>query len=225
MVEQGKINLEESGYIADLIGELRLKDWVAFIVGPPKPDCPPNMMLKYLTRYLTGGPISDRRIVGEKDGRIYFMARSKRKGEGQVETSLSRVEFVRQWSIHILPKEYTKSRFYGEWSGRKRRIYMDRCQELAPIATPATSQTSQIERAEEASGEPKSIDEKKQPMGQPQCPHCQGELECILTEPRPKWRELFYGPWRSTHSTRSRPAASQIRGSGQSGIKSFLKEA
>ncbi len=33
--EQGKINLEESGYIADLIGELRLKDWVAFIEGPP----------------------------------------------------------------------------------------------------------------------------------------------------------------------------------------------
>ena len=117
-----------------------------------KPDCPPSMMLKYLTRYLTGGPISDRRIVGEKDGPIYFMARSKRKGEGQVETSLSRVEFVRQWSLHILPKEYTKSRFYGEWSGRK------------------------------------------QPKGQQKCAHCGGEMQCILNEPRPKWRELFYGP-------------------------------
>jgi putative sterol carrier protein len=33
LVEQGKIKLEEAGYIADLIGELRLQDWVAFIEG------------------------------------------------------------------------------------------------------------------------------------------------------------------------------------------------
>lgn len=194
LVEQGKINLEESGYIADLIGELRLNDWVAFIEGPPKPDCPPSMMLKYLTRYLTGGPISDRRIVGEKGGRIYFVARSKRKGEGQEETSLSRVEFVRQWSLHILPKEYTKSRFYGEWSGRKRRIYMDQCRALAPIADSATSQTRPMERAETTSGEPKPLDDPKKSKGQQKCARCGGELECILTEPRPKWRELFYGP-------------------------------
>gem|GEM_PF-6935422 len=45
LVEQGKIKLEESGYIADLIGELQLKDWVTFIEGPVKPDCPPSMML------------------------------------------------------------------------------------------------------------------------------------------------------------------------------------
>jgi len=151
LVEQGKIKLEESGYVADLIGELRLKNWVAFIEGPPKPDCPPSMMLKYLTRYLTGGPISDRRIVGEKDGRVYFMARSKRKGEGQVETSLSRVELVRQWSLHILPKEYTKTRFYGEWSGTKRRIYKERCQALAPAVKSAAIQTPKPESAETAS--------------------------------------------------------------------------
>ncbi len=70
LVEQEKIQLEDSCYIADLIGDLGLQDWVTFIEGPPKPNCPPSLMLKYLTRYLTGGPISDRRIVGEKDGRV-----------------------------------------------------------------------------------------------------------------------------------------------------------
>ena len=194
LVEQGKIKLEESGYIADLIGDLQLRDWVAFIEGPPKPDCPPSTILKYLTRYLTGGPISDRRIVGEKDGRIYFMARSKRKGEGQVETSLSRVEFVQQWSLHILPKDYTKSRFYGAWSGRKRSTYMDQCRALTFIADSAASQALALERTETASDEPDPVEEKKQAKSQQQCPHCQGEMQCILTDPRPKWRELFYGP-------------------------------
>ena len=26
------------------------------------------------------------------------------------------------------------------------------------------------------------------------CPHCQGAMQCIVKEARPKWRELFYGP-------------------------------
>ena len=93
-----------------------------------------------------------------------------------------------------MPKEYTKSRFYGEWSGRKRRIYMDRCRALAPIADSAKSQTSLMERTETTSGETKPLDGKKQPKGQQKCAHCGGEMQCILNEPRPKWRELFYGP-------------------------------
>jgi Putative transposase/Transposase zinc-binding domain len=189
LVEQGKIRLEESGYIADLIGELRLRDWVAFIEGPPKPDCPPSQMLKYLTRYLTGGPISNGRIVGERNGRVYFMARSEKKGQGQVETSLSTVEFVQQWCLHILPKDFTKTRRFGAWSGSKRRVYLDRCAELAPkeIKSTATTDTTAIS---DTTG--KSATTSKKPSRC--CPHCQGEMACIVKEDRPSWRALFYGP-------------------------------
>jgi putative sterol carrier protein len=45
LVEQEKVKVEDAGYIADLIAELQLKDWVVFIEGPPKPDCPPSHML------------------------------------------------------------------------------------------------------------------------------------------------------------------------------------
>ncbi len=106
LAEQGNLELEESGWITDFIDDLRLQPWVVFIEGPPKPDTPPSQMIKYLTRYLTGGPISNSRIVGERDGRIYFMARSKKKGSGQTMTSLAAVEFVQQWCLHILPKEF-----------------------------------------------------------------------------------------------------------------------
>jgi Putative transposase/Transposase zinc-binding domain len=186
-IEQGKIALEEAGYIADVIGELRLKDWVAFIEGPPKPDCPPSVMLKYLTRYLTGGPISNRRIVGEKDGRIWFLARSKKKGEGQVVTSLSNVEFVQQWSLHILPKEFTKTRHFGAWSGSKRRVYLDQCKALAPtVEVPCEVPCGPIAQAEGS--------KSPGPKRCHSCPHCQGEMRCIVDEDRPSWREIFYGP-------------------------------
>ena len=39
---QAKIRVEESDYLANLINELQLKNWVAFIEGPPRPDCPPS---------------------------------------------------------------------------------------------------------------------------------------------------------------------------------------
>ncbi len=186
LVESGKIKIEESGYIADLIDELRMQDWVTFVEGPPKPDCPPSQMLKYLTRYLTGGPISNRRIVGERDGRVYFMARSKRKGEGQVEVSLAKVEFVQQWSLHILPKEFTKTRHFGAWSGSKRKIYLARCTELAPEAELALTKINQADEPVT----PNRLERKKCRN----CPHCQEAMACILREERPRWRELFYGP-------------------------------
>jgi len=195
LVAQGKIKLAEPGYIADLIDQLRLQDWVAFIERPPQPDCPPRIMLKYLTRYLTGGPISDRRIVGEKEGRVYFMARSKRKGAGQVETSLSKVEFVHQWSLHILPKDYTKSRFFGAWSGSKRRDYMEQCRELAPPAkSTLLPETIQAESTHAHHADAKNPNDPKKPTLKHRCPHCLEELRCVFKEPRPKWRELFYGP-------------------------------
>ena len=186
LVAKGKIQIEESGYIADLIDELRMQDWVAFVEGPPRPDCPPSQMLKYLTRYLTGGPISDRRIVGERDGRVYFMARSKRKGEGQVEVSLAKVEFVQQWSLHILPKEFTKTRHFGVWSGSKRKIYMARCTELAPAIELVLTAIEQADK----SVTPNRLERKKCRS----CPHCQEAMACILRVERPRWRELFYGP-------------------------------
>ncbi|XZE21402.1 transposase [Pirellulaceae bacterium SH449] len=82
------------------------RNWNVFIERPPKPDVPAERMFKYLARYMTGGPISDLRILGEKAGRIWFLARSLRKGEGQIATSLERVEFVRSWREVILKNDH-----------------------------------------------------------------------------------------------------------------------
>lgn len=192
LARQGKIKLESSVMLADLIGELRLKDWVVFIEGPPKPDTPPSQMLKYLTRYLTGGPISDRRIVGEKEGRIYFYARSKTKGAGQVVTSLSKVEFVQQWCLHILPKEFTKTRHFGAWSGSLRRTYMEQCRELAPVDI--ESELQDCSKPVSTDIEEKNSQKKKESKKTRSCAHCGGEMKCIVNEKRPSWRDLFYGP-------------------------------
>jgi hypothetical protein len=65
LIKKGKIRLEEPGYIADMLSELSDMAWNVFIERPPVPGIPSEQMFKYLAKYMTGGPISDRRILGE----------------------------------------------------------------------------------------------------------------------------------------------------------------
>jgi len=54
--------------------------------------------IKYLARYMTGGPISDWRLIKERGGRIYSWARSDDKSRCQEIVSLPVLEFVRRWT-------------------------------------------------------------------------------------------------------------------------------
>jgi hypothetical protein len=106
---------------------------MVFIQPPPQETSDPADVLKYLARYMTGGPISDRRLIEMKDGRVYFWARSKDKSGRQVRESLPTLEFVRSWTLHILPKGFTKARRYGGWSNTRQATYQQQCDRLQPV--------------------------------------------------------------------------------------------
>ena len=115
---------------AQLLSELEAVEWVSYIEPPPHADSRPDNVLKYLARYLTGGPISDSRIVAADERQVAFLAREGKVMGGQREqipVTLSTVEFTRRWSLHILPKGYTKARRFGGWSNRRTGEYVERC--------------------------------------------------------------------------------------------------
>ncbi len=165
--------------------------WNVYIQPPPE-NSGPDHVLKYLARYLTGGPISDRRLISHKGGphqggphqggHVTFWARSKNKKDGNKprEFTLPGVEFVRRWAMHILPKGFTKSRPYGGFSCTKRDDYLDRCRALlkrtADDADPSTIH-----------GDDNADEDSRQPS----CPHCQTLMECIVSRSRPSWRDIF----------------------------------
>ena len=63
-------------------------------------------MVNYLTRYLTGGPISDYRITAADEQSVTFMAREGTRLGGerkQVPITLSLKQFIQRWCLHILP--------------------------------------------------------------------------------------------------------------------------
>ena len=166
----------------DWLKALRKFDWNVFIAGPPKGQSDPEQVLKYLARYLTGGPISDRRIVRQDRDQITFLARSKDKSQGhpQVERTISGSEFVRRWSLHILPKGLTRSRRYGGYHGSKCAGYLRMCRDLLRMSAPAAETESQPEEASDAAQGPR-------------CPRCQERMVLLEHEPRPSWRDVFQG--------------------------------
>jgi hypothetical protein len=148
-VRKGKLRLEDEWSklqdpetLEAWLDEITATDWNVFIEGPPNGKSEPTDVLKYLARYMTGGPISDRRLISNEEGVVTFWARSKDKGNGNKSEPypLRGTEFVRRWVMHILPKGYTRSRAYGGYHGTKRVEYLERCRNLLGITNdePAT---------------------------------------------------------------------------------------
>jgi len=174
-------------------------DWNVFIEGPPgqssstgdsSSSSPPSHMVRYLARYLTGGPISDKRIIEASQDEVVFWARPKRakrttksQSSGMAQPRpcrLSGRQFMQRWCLHILPKGFTKSRWYGGYHGTKRKVYLEQCHRLL-----------QIDQDDQTTDEP--TDELDEPAAKPakRCPHCEHELTHISHTPRPSWREVF----------------------------------
>lgn len=165
---------------------LRQSPWNVFISGPPNGESDPRQVLKYMTRYMTGGPISDARIVSQSHDQVTFLARSKDKSQDnpQVEHTIPGVEFLRRWSLHILPKGFTRCRRYGGYHGSRCERYLDTCREL--LAQETADQEPLEPPREEARAD-----------RSPRCPRCQRPMVLSESLPRPSWRDIFQG--RATH--------------------------
>ena len=111
-------------------------DWVSFIQPPPTKTSTAEQVVRYLTRYLTGGPISDSRIVAADANFVTFMAREGKQVGGerrQVPIEIPTLEFMRRWCDHIQPDQLTKTRYFGGWCSRNRTAYQSRCRQLLEL--------------------------------------------------------------------------------------------
>jgi len=173
----------------ELLSELGSVDWVSYIEPPPTVDCRAEHVVRYLSRYLTGGPISDARIVSANEREVTFMAREGTKSGGeskQIPITMPIDKFVSLWSLHVLPKGYTKTRRYGGWSNTRRDSYLERCSilmesasdQLPPEAT-AFDPITLTKDAEESTS---------------CCSECGGEMILHREVIKPSWRDVMASP-------------------------------
>jgi len=131
--------------------------WVSYIQPPPTKTSTASQVVRYLTRYLTGGPISDLRIIATDTDTVTFLAREGVRVGGeqlQVPIKISKLEFMRRWCDHIQPDQLTKTRYFGGWCSRNRTKYQATCRELLGLETDAElGKPKDPVRAEEEVGE------------------------------------------------------------------------
>ena len=179
-------HLQNAAAFETFLHPIETTSWVTYIQPPPTDSSEPADIVKYLARYLTGGPISDGRLVACNGRCVTFTARTGTVHGGNSETEevkLPAVEFVRRWCLHILPKGFTKTRCYGGYSNHHCQRYVAECRDLLRGTDDATNQLPEREHGDEHS------DTKETPGRR--CPTCGSELELLKREHRTSWRDVF----------------------------------
>ncbi len=86
------------------------KSWVVYA---KQPFGGPAQVIEYLGRYTHKVAINNHRIRSIADGRVSFMYKDYADGCKQKQMTLEATEFLRRFSMHILPPGFRKIRHYG----------------------------------------------------------------------------------------------------------------
>jgi hypothetical protein len=110
-----------------LLNLLYEKTWVVYVKPP---FASPQAVVKYLGQYTHRVAISNRRILSMDNGMVTFAYRDYADGYKRKTMSVSVVEFIRRFLLHVLPTGFVKIRHYGFLANRNRKIKLARCQEI-----------------------------------------------------------------------------------------------
>jgi len=133
--------------------------WVVYC---KRPFLGPPQVIEYLGRYTHKIAIINHRIKSLESGNVRFMVKDYRHGGKKSVLALSDGEFIRRFSLHILPKGFTSIRHYGILSSYHKRTIIPEIQE--ELGKPELQQTA--------------------PLMHRKCPACKkGNLVTIATFP------------------------------------------
>lgn len=100
-------------------------NWVVYC---KRPFFGPSQVVEYLGRYTHKIAISNHRIKSLENGSVRFMVREYRHEGKKSVLTLSDAEFIRRFSLHILPKGFTRIRHYGILSSYYKRTIIPELQ-------------------------------------------------------------------------------------------------
>lgn len=109
-----------TGLDKSLYNDLFKTNWVVYA---KRPLAGPRQVIQYLGRYTHKIAISNHRITGMANNAITFRYKDYRDESKNKIMTLSAMEFVRRFSMHILPKGFMRIRHYGILSStRKQKV-------------------------------------------------------------------------------------------------------
>lgn len=147
-------------------------EWVVYAKPPfGSPTC----VLKYLARYTHRVAISNRRLLGYRDGRVTFRYKDYARGSQSRVMTVTAGEFIRRFLLHVLPDGFMRIRHYGYLANRHRQQRLELCRRLLGSAAATESP---------ADAEPPQTAPSKQEAEEstPCCPICKtGRMQITET--------------------------------------------
>jgi hypothetical protein len=119
-------------------GALYRQRWVVYT---KRPFGGPEQVLRYLANYTHRVAISNRRLVAidEAQRTVSFRYRDYRDASQQKVLTLSAQEFIRRFSLHILPHKLVRIRHYGILGNNRRKRDVALAREILDRRSPQTS--------------------------------------------------------------------------------------
>jgi len=145
-----------------MMEDLFKKEWVVYA---KRPFGTPEMVLEYLGRYTHKIAISNHRIKSIDDKIITIAYKDYRHENQKKELDLEHLEFVRRFSMHILPKGLVRIRHYGILSSTSK-----------PKTIPIIKEQVKPEEKLPQYFEPRIME----PYNPLMCPHCKTETRVTI---------------------------------------------
>jgi len=109
---------------------------VGWVVYAKEPFGGPQQVLAYLTGYTHRVALSNRRLVRVTEEEVTFSYKDYAASCQHKEMTLSGVEFLRRFCLHVLPPGLVRIRQYGLLANRDRGERLSRCRELLGMSQP-----------------------------------------------------------------------------------------
>ena len=123
-------DLEQPEALQRLLAELQAKNWEVYLQEAlPGPE----QVMTYLGRYVQRTALSNHRLVAIENGQVSFRWRDNRHGGRPGVMTLSAVEFIRRFLLHVLPSGFVRIRYFGLLGNRDRSAKLRRCRELLGV--------------------------------------------------------------------------------------------
>jgi hypothetical protein len=126
LAEQGKLAGVEVAEVKATVATMQAKKWEVFAQPFEKPD----NVIEYLSRYVHAVAISNYRITNIADGQVSFTYHDNQDGGKQKEMTLTAVEFIRRFLLHVLPERFVRIRYYGLHHSAARKTKLPRARAL-----------------------------------------------------------------------------------------------
>jgi hypothetical protein len=87
----------------------------------------PLAVMEYLGRYTHRVAISNNRIISVDEDTVTFGVRDYKNDNRKKKVTLTKVEFIRRFLMHVLPKGFVKIRHYGLLANRNKKAKLKLC--------------------------------------------------------------------------------------------------